>query len=208
MDSKITLPTADAVKKTLSGLTLMTIFTLLWTGIAFYGLSNSAYLWLLSIFPLACLFFIYYAFRLRKTAQLLPPLPSNTNQEEEKKRGRWFGIICAAEGLGIFIAINIVINLHHPELQVPAMALVVGLHFFPLAKVFKRKMDYYLGAWSTLIALSAIVLTLNKTFDQTAMLSFTGIGLAIATTFYGINMILNTWKVKAEEFEDSNVAES
>jgi hypothetical protein len=197
MDSNITFPTADVVKKTVSGLTLMTIFTLLWTGIAFYGLSSSAYLWLLGIFPLACMFFIYYAFQLRKAAQLLPPLPSNTNQDEEKKRGKWFGIICAAEGVGIFIAINIVINLHHPELQVPAMALVVGLHFFPLAKVFKRKMDYYLGTWSTLVALSAIVLTLNKTFDQTAMLSFTGVGLSIATTFYGINMILNTWKVKA-----------
>ncbi|RYE24375.1 MAG: hypothetical protein EOP45_05900 [Sphingobacteriaceae bacterium] len=92
MDSKTTFSTTDAVKKIVGGLTLMTIFTLLWTGIAFYGLSNSAYLWLLSIFPLACMFFIYHAFRLRKIAQLLPPLPSNTNQDEEKKRGTHFKI--------------------------------------------------------------------------------------------------------------------
>ena len=206
MYNKITLLTADIVKKAVSGLTLMTIFTLFWTWIAYTGLSNSAYFGLLGVFPLACMFFIYHAFQLRKAAQFLPSLPLNTNQEEEKKKRRLFAIICTAEGVGIAIAINIVINLHHPELQVPAMALVVGLHFFPLAKLFKRKMDYYLGAWSTLVALTAIVLSLNKTFDHQATLSFTGIGLAISTTFYGINMILNTWKVKADEFGQSDIA--
>jgi len=37
------------------------------------------------------------------------------------------------EGIGLFVAANLVVNLHHPELLLPAMALVVGLHFVPMA---------------------------------------------------------------------------
>lgn len=39
-----------------------------------------------------------------------------------------------AEGVGIFLAINVVVNLGHPEWQLPAIALIVGLHFIPIAR--------------------------------------------------------------------------
>ena len=35
------------------------------------------------------------------------------------------------EGLGLFIVANVVINLGHPEILLPVMALVVGVHFLP-----------------------------------------------------------------------------
>ena len=38
-----------------------------------------------------------------------------------------------AEGIGLFIASTIVANLHRPEWQLPVMALIVGLHFQPIA---------------------------------------------------------------------------
>jgi hypothetical protein len=105
--------------------------------------------------------------------------------------GKWFGIIFGAEGLGIFIGINIVINLGHPELTIPVIALVVGLHFYPMAKIFKRTIDYYLATWSTIIAVLAIVFTLNKTMTESAVFAFTGIGLAMATTCYGFYMVMS-----------------
>lgn len=37
------------------------------------------------------------------------------------------------EGVGLFLAANIVVNLHRPDLLLPSMALVVGLHFLPIA---------------------------------------------------------------------------
>ncbi len=39
----------------------------------------------------------------------------------------------AAEGVGIFIAANVVINVGHSEWLLPAIATVVGLHFLPMA---------------------------------------------------------------------------
>jgi hypothetical protein len=38
------------------------------------------------------------------------------------------------EGVGLFLAANIVMNLHHPAFLLPAMALIVGLHFVPIAR--------------------------------------------------------------------------
>jgi hypothetical protein len=51
-----------------------------------------------------------------------------------------------AEGIGLFLASNIVINLHRAELLLPAMALVVGAHFIPIARAAAFPPFYALGA--------------------------------------------------------------
>jgi Na+/H+ antiporter NhaD/arsenite permease-like protein len=51
-----------------------------------------------------------------------------------------------AEGAGLFIAANLVANLGHPEMLLPAMALVVGLHFLPMAYAIPFRPFYALGA--------------------------------------------------------------
>ncbi|WP_174286919.1 hypothetical protein [Sphingomonas bacterium] len=58
-----------------------------------------------------------------------------------------------AEGVGLFVSSNIVINLHRPDLLMPAMALVVGLHFLPIAFVAAFRPFYVLG---TVLILAAI----------------------------------------------------
>lgn len=58
------------------------------------------------------------------------------------------------EGIGIFIAINIVMNLHRPDWCLPAMAFVVGLHFLPIAYATGFRAYYILGA--ALIAVASI----------------------------------------------------
>jgi len=50
------------------------------------------------------------------------------------------------EGIGLFLASNIVINLHRPDLLLPSMALVVGLHFLPIAFAAGFRPFYVLGA--------------------------------------------------------------
>jgi hypothetical protein len=179
-----------AVKGIATGLVMMAAFTLIWSGIAFGGLHGGNYWPLLLIFPVLSILFVVNSIKLFRVAKYYPKLTSEADIAEGKRAGKWFGIIFGAEGLGIFIGINVVVNLGHPELAVPVMALVVGLHFYPLAKVFKRTIDYYLATWSTIVAVLAIVFTLNKTFNQTGTFAFVGIGLAIATSCYGIYMIV------------------
>lgn len=47
--------------------------------------------------------------------------------------------------LGLFLVANIVINLHRPDLLLPSMALVVGLHFLPIALIAGFRPYFVLG---------------------------------------------------------------
>jgi len=189
METKPHIIPDAAVKGIASGLFLMALFTFLWSGIAFGGLNGTVYHWLLLLFPVLAMIFVFKGITLLKMAKFFPKVTSEADIAEEKKMGKWFGIIFGAEGLLIFIGINIVVNLGYPDLVIPTIALVVGLHFYPLAKVFKRTIDYYLATWATLIAICGFVFTLNKTMPVNYIQAFVGIGIAVATTGYGIYMI-------------------
>ncbi len=62
------------------------------------------------------------------------------------KAGRIMMWSSIGEGVGLFLASNIVINLHHAELLLPAMALIVGVHFVPVAFAAPFRPFYMLGA--------------------------------------------------------------
>lgn len=64
----------------------------------------------------------------------------------------------ASEGLGIFVGINLVANLGHPEWQLPVTALAVGLHFLPMGWLFPFRPFVVLGLALTAIALAGFVL--------------------------------------------------
>ena len=180
---------ASAIRGIATGLFMMAFFTGLWSGIAYGGLQLSIFKFVLVIFLFLIILFVVNGIRFFRIAKLFPESLSDEEVAEKKKMGKWFGIIFGAEGLGIFLAVNIVINLGHPDLIIPAIALIVGLHFYPMAKIFKRKIDYWLATWATLIAVCGIVFTLNKTLPSNDVLTFVGVGIALATSSYGIYMI-------------------
>jgi hypothetical protein len=63
-----------------------------------------------------------------------------------KRAGMWFGIIFGLEGLLIALC-SIMLAHEHLELWIPlAIALIVGLHFIPLARVFDVPLYYGTGA--------------------------------------------------------------
>jgi hypothetical protein len=180
----------EAVKGIATGLIMMAVLTLVWAGIAFGGLYKTGIWLVLLVFPVLSIVFLVNAIKLFKAAKYFPKLTSEADIAEEKSMGKWFGIIFGAEGLGIFVGINIAYNLGHPDLLFPVIALCVGLHFFPLAKVFKRTIDYYIGTWATIIAILGFIFTLNKTMPVDDISAFLGIGFAIATSSYGVYMML------------------
>lgn len=187
--SATTLP-AIAIRSVGTGLIMMAVFTGIWAGIAYgIGLAGSSYQWLLLLFFLCMIMFVIQGIRFFGIARKYPSIQSPEAAAEGKKMGMWFGIIFGAEGLFIFLGINLVRNLGHPDLIIPVIALVVGLHFYPMARIFKRKIDYWLATWTTLIAALAIMFMLKKIISFQGMAAFVGIGVAIATSCYGIYMI-------------------
>ena|ERR1700761_5717994 len=178
-----------AIQSIATGLIMMAAFTMIWAMMGHFGLAGRDNNIELIVFGLLAVLFVSRSIYFFGQAKKFPASMTAADKERGKKEGKWFGIIFGAEGLGIFIAINIVRNIGHDDLTIPVIALVVGLHFYPLAKVFKRKLDYYLATWSTLIAILSIVFTLNHTLSPNDILAFTGVGLAIATSSYGIYML-------------------
>ena len=56
--------------------------------------------------------------------------------EERRRRGRIVGIASALEGVAIFAAASVLVNLGRRDLIAPAVAIIVGVHFLPLARWF------------------------------------------------------------------------
>ena len=189
MASGKTAITRERVSGTATGLVLMTIFTLAWAIIADIGLQGRDHHLVLIGFGIITTLFVMAALGLYSRLRDFAKMEGEAAIAEERKRGKWFGIVFGAEGLGILIAINIVTNIGHPELVIPSIALIVGLHFYPMAWIFKRTVDHYLASWSTLVAISGIIFSLCKTFDQHGIFAFVGIGTAMATFGYGIYML-------------------
>lgn len=71
--------------------------------------------------------------------------------EESKRRDRLVGIASAAEGVAIFVVANALVNIGRRDEIAPALALIVGLHFLPLARWLPAR-PYYVTA-ATLLAL-------------------------------------------------------
>ncbi|MES2277161.1 MAG: hypothetical protein V4592_14125 [Bacteroidota bacterium] len=177
-----------AMRSIAGGLLLMAFFTTMWSGVASASLTGGARIVEMMVFMgMALLFVIYgiYFFIVSKRFQNM----TEEDKAEGKKMGIWYGIIFGLEGITIPIAAFICIQLHHTDLVLPAIALVVGLHFYPMGKIFNRSIDYYLATWATLIAIVAIILTLKHTVLPLPILAILGMGMALATMGYGMYMI-------------------
>jgi hypothetical protein len=81
--------------------------------------------------------------------------------EWDKVKKRYFTIV-GIELLAMIVVTNIVTALRHPELIWPAIAVIVGLHFIPLARLFGSRAYYGTAAVLTALRLLAPVLLASR----------------------------------------------
>ncbi len=196
MSNEIRIKHLEQLTSYTSGMLMMALFTSIWTAIAYSGLKHSPYQFALILFLFVILLLIGYAIKFLKMAKRYSEQSVKTVSEADKRRDKRFMIIFIAEGVGIFVGINIVINLGYPNLVVPVIALVVGLHFFPLARLFKRTQDYYLAVWSTIIAVCGMLFSIYGIFTNSWTIAFVGVGMAVTTSVYGCLMLIRGLKVQ------------
>ncbi len=187
----------------MGGLFLMTLFTLLWVIIAENALDNRDHRIVGILLGAVILIFIYYyLYFYNAQKQLSETFPDGS--EAEKKNDKWFLIVFGVEGFLILLVKNILVNIGRDELFVPCFALIVGLHFIPLASLFKRKFDYYLAGWICAVAIIGLIFSVQKTYAHYFIVAFVGIGCAAATIFNGVRMILEGTKAIAFNKLDNN----
>ena len=69
---------------------------------------------------------------------------------EARRQGRLVGVASAVEGVLIFLAVNVLVNIKRPDLIAPVGAIIVGLHFLPLARWLPARLYYATAALLTL----------------------------------------------------------
>lgn len=143
-----------AVRGTASGVFFMAFFGTLWAYTGIMGLQGwGVPLLLVTAVAIGIALFIG-GFSLIRASRKLTNQVSKTDLRYGKRTSFWFNIIFAAEGLAIAITIAVCNATRHPELIPVVIALIVGVHFFPLAPLFQVRLYYFTG---TLLCLLAIM---------------------------------------------------
>ena len=178
-----------AVRSIGGGLLLMALFTTMWSGIASGGLTGAVRWIILMLFGFISLIFIIYGIRMFILSKYFAVAVNEKDKAEAKKLGIWYGAIFGAEGITIPLVCGLLIYFQKGNFIIPAIAMIVGLHFYPMASIFKRTIDYYLATWTCVVALSAITAIAYDIASMATILAFLGVGVAVATSCYGFYMI-------------------
>ncbi len=89
------------------------------------------------------------ALRGRARFEQVPP-------EEHARRGRLVGIASGIEGLAILLAVNVLAHIGRSDYAAPVIAIIVGLHFVPLAQRLPASLYYGTGALLTALGICGL----------------------------------------------------
>jgi len=118
-----------------AGSIIMSIFATIWWIV---GALNSGWSPIVSFgTPIAIFVFL---FAIRKKQNMTP---TELSEQEGRRIGRLVGIASGTEGIIIFVVVNILANIGKSDLLSPIIAIIVGLHFIPLARWIPAKLYYY-----------------------------------------------------------------
>jgi hypothetical protein len=95
--------------------------------------------------------------------------------EEQTRNDRIFGIVNAVTWITVFLVFLIFPRIGHDDLAIPAVALIVGLHFFPMPPLYRHTANLVTGAC---IAVWAIVCPML--FQGDRMIGFVAAGAGLA----------------------------
>jgi hypothetical protein len=174
-----------------TGLFLMAFFTLGWAGNTFSGWPPAAAgtVWALGL--VAAIVFVVCAIQLGRAQ---PRMPEPVLSEEDARRGRSigrnFGLIFGAEVVIILAATLILGMSGHSDYNVPVIALIVGLHFYPLGRVFRRRIDAYIATWVVAVGVAGIVVIAATDVRPEHVWPWVGLGAALGTAAYGIYFVM------------------
>jgi hypothetical protein len=154
----LTGPTREAVRGTAVGIAVLACFALAWTG---WGMSTgvpTSVATPLHAVTISCSVILVAGALL--TYRWAGRIPAGASQATDRGRriGHRFGLIVAAEFIGLATATWIVAVTGHPRLIPAIVCLGVGIHFFPLRRLFAVPIYDRTGAGLCLIAMATFVL--------------------------------------------------
>ncbi len=154
------------------GAAFMVFFGAIWMALGIYA-GRTLPTWLRSVvlvIGLALTLWVSLAARTAISASRNAPPETAQERAAGRQIGRRFGLIFGLEGGAIFILILTLNALHRPAAILAGIAIIVGLHFFPLAALFGRPLYYATGTIGCGIGVIALMMP-----DTPIRNSFTGL---------------------------------
>jgi hypothetical protein len=108
----------------------------------------------------------------------------STRQEAAKKKFIWINV---AQGIAIFLAVQVWTNLHQRSYLAPTVCIIVGLHFIALAPVYRTRTHAIIGALQCLLGIVvAGLIAQNGPVDEPASVLWGSlIGFGSAAILWG-----------------------
>jgi hypothetical protein len=132
------------------GATFFALFGGAWLALWNYR-AAPARLWAYAVIGAVAIAILLFArARYRRYAAAAAGLAETPGQQ---RRQRWFHIINGGQWVLILIIGNVLANLGLASWVFPAVILIVGLHFLPLARLFSNPVHYATGAGFIVLAL-------------------------------------------------------
>lgn len=167
------------------GLVLMAVFTTAWS-------SNTLATWpgavgaaVTAAGVLASIWFVVVAVRLARTRGRASTVMTPEEERRQKRSGMAFGGVFFVEAVLIVAAANVLGAVGRPDLVLPAVALVVGLHFYPMARIFRRRVDIWLATALSVVGLAGLLALLFTGADRDTVWGLVACGAALTTGAYG-----------------------
>lgn len=168
------------------GLLLMAVFTAAWSANTLGTWPGAVGTVVTALGVLAGVWFVVTAVRL---VRVRGRASTSTTPEEErwrKRSGIAFGWVFIVEAVLIVVAANVLSAVGRPDLVLPAIALVVGLHFYPMARIFRRRVDTWLATVLSAVGLAGLLALLLTGADRDTVWGLVACGAALTTGAYGV----------------------
>jgi hypothetical protein len=144
---------AERVKGSSIGATIVGGFGAVWLAM---GMASAGVVWqagVAAVLPV----FVLIAFLGAGVRRRLPHI-AEVETPEKKQMMRAFAVVNVVQWVAIFGVVNLLANLHFNQWIVPAIVLIVGAHFIPLAQIFQARQHLKTGIAMMLCAALAVVL--------------------------------------------------
>ncbi len=145
-----------SVRGVASGVLFLALFGALWAVTGMQGLHGQSPAWIFAVMLALGLVLLGGGVSLVRAARRLPNSVREAGTQQRRRRNRWFRILFVTEAILIGIALAVCRLVNRFDLFLPLTMLIVGIHFFPLAVVFRVK-DYHV-AGALLCALAIFTL--------------------------------------------------
>jgi hypothetical protein len=94
---------------------------------------------------------------------------------ERRRNDRIFGIVNAVTWIAVFLVFQILPRVGHEDLTIPAVVLIVGLHFFPMPPLYRHRANLVTGACMAVWAILC-----PQLFHGDSLIGFAALGAGLA----------------------------